>query len=36
MTLLIALILIYGFNLSWGWYVLAFLVWLAHCHAHSV
>ena len=35
MTLLIAILLIKGFNLSAGWYVIASLLWVLHLVAHS-
>lgn len=35
MTLLIAILLIKGFNLSAGWYVIASLLWVLHILAYS-
>ncbi len=35
MTLLIAILLIKGFNLSAGWYVIASLLWVMHLTYHS-
>lgn len=31
MTLFIACLLIYHFNMPWGWYVAAFVLWILHC-----
>jgi len=35
MTLFIACLLIYHFDMEWWWYVIAFAIWVAHFMLHS-
>lgn len=36
MTLFIAFALLWHMDASFWWYLLGFIIWLAHCNAHKI